>query len=59
MNRKEGYYWVKYDGNGWDVAFWSEKTDGWKLPDRKFTYYDNELDEIFEIKILPPNDETP
>lgn len=56
MNRKEGYYWVKYDANDWAVAYWSEKIDGWKLPDRKFTYYDNELDKINETQILPPNE---
>lgn len=52
MNRKEGYYWVKYSSE-LEIAFWDGES--WKIFGRRFRYDDTELDEINETQILPPN----
>jgi hypothetical protein len=52
MNRKEGYYWVKFKG-GWEVGLW---TGGyWLLTDSLRAFEDSKFDEINETQILPPN----
>ena len=53
MNRKEGYYWVKYKGE-WDIWYWYSK--GYFGLCRNIYYrIESQLDEINETQILPPN----
>lgn len=54
MNRKEGYYWVKY-ADEWGIGFWRQGVRSWKIFGRRFNFLDSELDEINETQILPPN----
>jgi hypothetical protein len=54
MNRKEGYYWVKYSSE-WEIGYWRESTSEWRIFNRKHYFEDHELDAINETQILPPN----
>jgi hypothetical protein len=58
MNRKEGYYWVKYSGR-WFIARYLPIIKLWHLPIWKplglVDVTESDLDEINETQIPPPN----
>lgn len=52
MNREEGFYWVKHEGN-WEIAKWYEYVGGrfeWDFFDRT-QIVDGDFDEIDERRI--------
>jgi hypothetical protein len=63
MERKEGYYWVKMNGN-WTVAEWAYQGNvgenfGWDTLGNQFPWEDADMDEINETRILPPDEQKP
>jgi hypothetical protein len=54
MNRKEGYYWVKYKYK-WAVGYYSLIRKDWELCSVPYSLKEGQLDEINETQILPPN----
>ncbi len=57
MKRKDGYYWVIFENNVWEVGLWN--SDGyWTLFDEWRTHKcgDSDMDKINENQIPPPND---
>ncbi len=55
MERKEGYYWVKYIGGGdWQVAEWTGKC--WFMTEDTNSYSDLSFHKINETPIPQPND---
>jgi hypothetical protein len=55
MERKEGYYWVKYNID-WEIGHWNTTIDKWTLTDVYDTFGEEEMDEINENRILSPDE---
>jgi hypothetical protein len=51
MERKEGYYWVKYNGQ-WEIAFYNVDESAFERHLDDAYSYDEELEEIDEKMIL-------
>lgn len=54
MKREQGYYWVIYDNNEWEIGKWDDKEGYWILFDSWDRYNDDDLDQINETQINPP-----
>jgi len=54
-NRKEGFYWVVFDGH-LTIGYYLQKEDVWILHDGYGKITENQLDEIYENRIQEPNE---
>ena len=57
--RKDGYYWIKIKGYGWEndnynqwiIGFYSSYAEQWSIAHSNLSYKDKHLDEINELRI--------
>lgn len=54
--RKSGWYWVKWDGRGWEPAEWSEGRGMWSVAGNIGFIPEYELEDINENRLIPPNE---
>jgi len=55
MERKSGFYWVKYiNTNDWVVRWYSQNSEKWCVPNTFVS--DSELGEINENRIMSPDE---
>lgn len=53
--RSDGYFWVKeFEHSDWEIAQYDSENDAWSLMWEELPLSDNELFEINETRILPP-----
>lgn len=51
--REEGYYWLLNDSGLWEVGFWEDDVNLWKLTDSQCNWVDEEFRQIGP-KLEPP-----
>ena len=55
MERKSGFYWVKY-GGGWEPAWFDSKANDWSLVATELQLTDSDMKEINENHIMSPDE---
>ena len=55
MERKSGFYWVKYSG-GWEPAWFDSKANDWSLVALELQLTDDDMIEINENRIMSPGE---
>lgn len=53
MDRQEGYYWVRYDGE-FEIALW--KHNVWYMIESPYKYSDSDFEHINEVRIKQPGE---
>lgn len=56
MKREPGYYWVQL-GIYWMVAQWNAEYSHWLLPGSVMDFFDTELSEINETRLIAPDEQ--
>ena len=55
MERKSGFYWIKY-GVDWEVAWFDSKANDWSLVAMELNLVDDDMTEINENRIMSPDE---
>ena len=55
MERKSGFYWVKYCGR-WETAWFDSKVNDWSLVAMELNLVDDDMTEINENRIMSPDE---
>ena len=55
MERKSGFYWVRYSGD-WESAWFDSKANDWSLVASELQFTDDDMIEINENRIMSPDE---
>ena len=55
MERKSGFYWVKFGGD-WETAWFDSKANDWSLVAMELNLFDDDMTEINPNRIMSPDE---
>lgn len=52
MDRKDGFYWVKFENEAWEIGKWNSQFQHWWLTEADDVFKDFEFEKVDENQIL-------